>query len=273
MHVDHKADAKVLSVHTPWSDWSTGMSVQREMEFFVSGAMTNKKELTVTVFTKCLGQRVKAPFKVVEGGTIGGEAEVKVTNLSSNELETRKVKFHTGAIAVQFDFKKKVITAAGISRATAEMIFLDVDGNLRSRIEYFDKKDNLFNSLKDEADKTAIGELPFTEDVTERIKPNVRPPRVRPLPRRQEPLANGREEMKGARPRGKPRKKKTAGRRKKTAGRKKKPAGRKKKTEEGNAITGMFCRIPPGKKAPIFCLLLEKDLCTLSLRNFFCGQD
>jgi hypothetical protein len=179
VHADHKADAAVLEVLTPWSNWSTPKSVQQEMKFFVTGANPNREELTVTVFARCLGQWVKAPFKVTAGGSIGGQSDVKVTNLASRKLESRKVRFFTGAIAVELDFKKKVATAAGITRETAEMVYLDIDGALHSRTRYFDENNPTYkDKLLKLAEMTERGELPPAESIPERVKPNVRRPSI-----------------------------------------------------------------------------------------------
>jgi hypothetical protein len=163
MEVDaeHKDDANVPVVVTPWSPWSETALVSRQREFFLTGANAAAQTVTVEIFATSLGQRVVKRFSgVAPGTTIGGLASVEVANPLTGLKEMRQVDFSTGAIALEFDFSNRIVTPAGIERSDTEMIFFNREGALQRRSKYFDETSEQYKAMRGEADVTATRAAP-----------------------------------------------------------------------------------------------------------------
>ncbi|MCK5113270.1 MAG: hypothetical protein KAR11_00720 [Phycisphaerae bacterium] len=163
--VDKKSpqDAVQPTITTKWSAWSDSVAVRQDMQFYVTGASTSSKTVTVTVFTKVLGQLVLGKFGRLDvGEPIGGIAQVAVINPATGETEEPAVEFDTGAVIVSLNFQKDVVTLTGIgkyTKSTVEVVYMDRDGNLHSRVMYYDKRNEAYllmkNEIKEKAPMTA----------------------------------------------------------------------------------------------------------------------
>ena len=152
---DHKQDAETKYVKSKWSPWSDAVSVYRQLDFFVTGGFAPKKSLSVTVFAKILGQRVQVPFSnVFVGEKIGEKRKVDVINPATDELEETTLDLDTGAIPLEINFNKSVLRDGRVRRDGIEMVYLDVQGKIRSRMAYSDKSSTRFKKLRQEAQDT-----------------------------------------------------------------------------------------------------------------------
>lgn len=148
--VKDRKDAAVASVATPWSDWSDPVYSPRPTEFFLTGASPNNGTVSVTVFRHYKGQVVKKNFSVVFGQMIGGKAKVDIVNPADGKRTSEEVDLTTGAIAVDFDFSKRMIRNH-MNQRTSEMLYLDDNGQLRSRIRVLDENDERYLRLMEES--------------------------------------------------------------------------------------------------------------------------
>ncbi|HPS52113.1 MAG TPA: hypothetical protein PLK08_01040 [Phycisphaerae bacterium] len=150
---DIKDATTVKTVASPWSPWSDTVAVSRKMEFFLTGANDQRKEVTVTVFTEAMGQLVRARFNRIQAGQpIGGESEVSVVNPLSGEREKMAMNFQTGAIVIELNFNRRFITSFGrVKKDAVEMVYLDVNGNVQSRIRENDLLLPKYRSMTQEA--------------------------------------------------------------------------------------------------------------------------
>ena len=170
-------DAKVAAIRTPWSDWSQEVSVPKSTVFFVTGENPNAGEVVVTVFTRCLGEPVKEEFYVKAGQPIGGKVLKQVTHPVSNELVKEETDFTTGAIVVDFDFGKRIVSY-DLPQTTVEMLYLDEKGRLRTRTLAADERDEEYRIWRDATRAPVARPAPGTEraPVAEPV-PEVKPGR------------------------------------------------------------------------------------------------
>ncbi len=153
-----KDEAKVIALKTPWSDWSGQVDVRRPTEFFVVGYAKQMKTVEIEVFTQQWGQRIKHRFKIHKGEPIGGDVAKELVQLDSGEVQSKVVSFKTGAIAVDFDFGKKVrVKGMNYSPSTMELLYLDAQGKLCTRTEIEDMKSPRYNKLRLEAGQSSLG--------------------------------------------------------------------------------------------------------------------
>ena len=108
---------------TPWSPWSEPVFVPKTTSFLLTGSNPTSRPpyVTVTVFARALGKPISRRFKVFPGQPIGGPR--------------READFSTGAIVVDLNFKRYVSART----KTAEMLYLDDNGLLRSRLYMIDR--------------------------------------------------------------------------------------------------------------------------------------
>jgi len=150
-----EADAKKLKLPTPWSEWSDPITVSRPTEFFLVGQFAAWEQVYVDVFTLKWGQRIKERFSIRRGEPIGGVVKKELLGWS-DELRLTEVDFTTGAIAVDFDFNKRLpARGPGFSNVTTEMLYLDAEGKLSVRTEAEDKASNRFQELIKQARQAA----------------------------------------------------------------------------------------------------------------------
>lgn len=153
---DRPQDATIKYIKTKWSLWSDTVAVYRELEFFVTGAYPRKKLVSLTVFAKTLGQRVRTTFsRISVGQKIGGKVRVTVISPVTHEMEETTLDFDTGAIPLEINFNKRIVTnTGGVRHDGVEMIYLDAKGKLCSRVRYFDKNSSCYRELLKEAKET-----------------------------------------------------------------------------------------------------------------------
>jgi hypothetical protein len=154
--VANEADAKVLTLTTEWSPWSDAQTVHRPTRFFVVGHSPQTQIVGVEVFTQKWGQRVHWRFNVARGEPIGSSVTMDMLPLVGEKVEAVSVDFSTGAVAVDFDFEKRVRRPnTQVELPTAEMLYLDADGRLRTRTQSEDEGSKEYDALKREAAETA----------------------------------------------------------------------------------------------------------------------
>jgi hypothetical protein len=154
----HEEDARKPTMATPWSPWSDAVRVAQAHRFFVTGAAANLGNVRVSVFSRKLGQRVTSSFNIRPGEPIGGTEELSVVNPITGQVEKKQTDFSTGAVAVELDFGKEVPIRGGAVRAartkTVEMLYLDAEGRLQSRLRSIDEVSSEYRKLRDEARRT-----------------------------------------------------------------------------------------------------------------------
>ncbi len=155
---DHPQDATIKYVKTKWSPWSDTVAIYRELEFFLTGAYPAKRWISLTVFGKTLGQRVSVQFsKISVGQEIGQPEKITVISPATNELEKTVIDFDTGAIPLELNFNKRIITFSGqVRNSGVEMVYLDAKGELHSRMLHLDKSSSRYRELLKEAKDTAV---------------------------------------------------------------------------------------------------------------------
>ena len=144
-----RRDAFEASIPTPWSPWSEPVSTSKVTEFFLTGSVrssaawqgtsTSAGKVLVTVFTRCLGQRVKHTFALTKGQAIGAKVLKRVPNPAWQPDQSglqqvdqylhEQADFSTGAVIVDINFNK-TISRNGIPLQTVEVIYADDKGNL-----------------------------------------------------------------------------------------------------------------------------------------------
>ncbi len=153
---DKVADAREKFLTSEPSQWSDPVSVERDVHFFVTGANVMTSKMSVTVYARKWGQWVKKKFDVQRGEPIGGVEKVTLVD-PLGQGQTRKsvdVDFSTGAIALRLDFKKALLRA-GFTTNTQEMLYLDNDGKLQSRLKVWDNDSPLRKRLAGAAKRVA----------------------------------------------------------------------------------------------------------------------
>ncbi len=153
---DKVAGARKKFVTSKPSEWSDSVSVGREVHFFVTGANVMASKMSVTVYARKWGQWVKKKFNVQRGEPIGGVEKVALVDPMGQGRKYVEVDFSTGAIALRLDFKKSLLRAM-FTTNTQEMLYLDSDGKLRSRLKTWDDDSPLRERLE-KAAKQAAGD-------------------------------------------------------------------------------------------------------------------
>ncbi len=153
---ENLAEARKKFITSKPSQWSTPIRLTREVHFFVTGANVMASKMSVTVYARKWGQWVEKKFNVQPGEPIGGVQNVSLVNPLKTERQSVEVDFSTGAIALRLDFKKSLLRP-GFRSTTSEMIYLDEDGKLKSRLKTWDDDSRLRKRLK-EAVKQAASE-------------------------------------------------------------------------------------------------------------------
>ncbi|MBL7133716.1 MAG: hypothetical protein ISS78_06430 [Phycisphaerae bacterium] len=169
-------DARIAALATPWSPWSEPVCIPKTTSFLLTGSSPGSSPpyVTVTVFARALGKRVSKRFKVSPGQPIGGPDKV--------------ADFTTGEIVVDLNFKREVYRGP-VRTETPEMLYLDDNGLLRSRIYAVDRaKFDKMNRLTKPAPGAlkAAGPAAIREEMFEGIITHgtpVRTPARTPTPR------------------------------------------------------------------------------------------
>jgi hypothetical protein len=94
----------------------------------------------VTVSTVRWGHLLDKKFTVRRGDPIGAEVEMTLER-PSGKREKTKVDFKTGAVAVDFEFNRKIrVPNSTIVNTTTELLYLDAEGTLRCRTLFEDQR-------------------------------------------------------------------------------------------------------------------------------------
>jgi len=180
--VENIADARVISLLSPFSGWSAPVSVPQATDFYLAGAMAQDRYVRVNVFAFCFGERVSHTFKVYEGQPVGEKVVVKVPNpaLRSRQAQgarpraaggetkpppavvEKEVDFSTGSVAVELDFDKAYDRPGLGPGRTVEMLYMDYRGRLLRRTLAVDQVDKRHRRLRGEvkrAQAAAAGAL------------------------------------------------------------------------------------------------------------------
>lgn len=201
VHEARPEDAQVKTIASAWSAWSDPVEIQRDVQFFVTGANPLGNKLTVTIFTTYLGQRVVYKIgDLTPGQLMDAESTVRVINPATGQVKTDAegnlptVTFRTGAVALAFNFNKTFTTESGrVKRDGVELIYLASDGEVRSRLMSRDRDSEAYRDLDRQARET--------RQAVEQVDPTRRPRDAedrRTPGRRQMPTPTpGREEFPG----------------------------------------------------------------------------
>lgn len=167
-------DAAKPLVETPWSDWSNPVSAPRDTEMFLTGSSELQNMVSVTVFARKLGQRVRETFAIRVGDTIGRDVDKPVSNPEKPENTiNQKVDFSTGSVLLAIDWKR-IIYRNGVSMPTVAISYLDETGRVLTRVFELDRYAARFQQLNDEATR---GQPPIPEKKVPIVaKPPVQPP-------------------------------------------------------------------------------------------------
>jgi len=154
--VANKDEAAVKTVSTKFSKWSDPSSATRDVQFFVTGSAVTTGQVSVTIFARKWGQVVSSTFRVTPGEMIGGRELVQVRNPQGGTSKV-EVDFSTGAIPLRLEFAKTLMRR-GMQVKTAEMVYMDKDGAVRTRVKALDESDDERKKLAQEAKQAAGGE-------------------------------------------------------------------------------------------------------------------
>jgi hypothetical protein len=151
---DRQAEARQKFLTSKPGQWSDPVSVRREVYFFVTGANALANKMTVTVYARQWGQWVSKSFDVQVGEFVGGVDKVDLIDPMGRGKKSADVDFSTGCVAVRLDFKKTLLRR-GFKLPTSEMLYLDAEGKLQSRLKVWDDNSDHRKELEEAARKAA----------------------------------------------------------------------------------------------------------------------
>jgi hypothetical protein len=151
-----EAESKVKYVLSKFSEPSEQTTVSRPVHFYLSGASAAIGKMTVTVYVRTWGQWVRSTFPVKPGEMIGGRAKAIIRDPLSEKGEKKAVDVDctTGAVAIRLDFNK-ALQVQNIKVKTAELVYLDKDGKIKSHVQSLDERDEQRKRLEDDARQAA----------------------------------------------------------------------------------------------------------------------
>jgi hypothetical protein len=182
---DPAEDAKKPTVETPWSDWSDRVKPPPQTDVFLTGQQM--KKVTMTVFSRCQGQRVSNSFDVGPGDKIGEKyhdkvvktIDVDVPDLGNPGKTIKKpCSFFTGYTLIDINWDRTVFLK-GIAIKTVEVVLADEQGNLVIHNLALDTASTELKELQAETAKVAPVVVPRPHPTT---KPVHGPSPVRPPP-------------------------------------------------------------------------------------------
>ena len=147
-----QADAAPAKLATQWSAWSESVKIDRPTKFFVTGGGRGVP-ITVAVFTYKWGRVMKQSFSIQRGQAIGEALDVNAIN-PQGLVKNVKVDFSTGVTAVDFNDRQRIADAARILGTTTELLYLDYDGQLRTRTRHEDRESPEFKELDKQSRET-----------------------------------------------------------------------------------------------------------------------
>jgi hypothetical protein len=151
---DHQAEARQKFLTSKPGQWSDPVSVHREVYFFITGANPLANKMTVTVYARQWGQWVAKSFDVQVGEFVGGVEKVDLMDPMGRGKKSADVDFSTGCVAVRLDFKK-MLSRKGFNYRTCEMLYVDAEGRLQSRLKAWDDGSDRRKELEEAVRKAA----------------------------------------------------------------------------------------------------------------------
>ncbi len=150
---EEDARTKLVAVE---SSWSAPVRVTNPAKFFVGGYAKVQGTMNVDVYTRVLGQWVKARFTVRPGMPIGGKARQYVVDPVSNaKVYEVNADFETGSVTADFDWSWRVYKGNNPTPSeTAAMHYIDQDGILQTRTSDGDRSSEEQRQLESEARRT-----------------------------------------------------------------------------------------------------------------------
>jgi len=144
---ERQAEARQKFLTSKPSQWSDLVSAGREVHLFITGANPLANKMTVTVYARQWGQWVSKRFDVQVGEFIGGVEKVDLIDPMGKGKKSAEVDFSTGCVAVRLDFNK-MLSRRGFKLRTSEMLYLDAEGRLQSRLKALDDASDLRKELE-----------------------------------------------------------------------------------------------------------------------------
>ncbi len=169
-------DAKKEAVDTPWSDWSEPVKPPPQADVFLTGQQM--KKVTMTVFSRCQGQRVSNSFDVGPGDRIGEKYHdkvVKTIDVDVPDLQNpgktikKPCSFFTGDTLIDIDWDRTVFLK-GIAIKTVEVVLMDEQGNLVIHNLALDTASKEFKDLQAETTKVAPVVVPKPRPTTKPVR-------------------------------------------------------------------------------------------------------
>jgi len=151
---DRQAEARQKFLTSKPSEWSDPVSVHREVYFFITGVNPLANKMTVTVYARQWGQWVAKSFDVQVGEFVGGVEKVDLMDPMGRGKKSAEVDFSTGCVAVRLDFKK-MLSRKGFNFRTCEMLYVDAEGRLQSRLKAWDDGSDRRKELQEAVRKAA----------------------------------------------------------------------------------------------------------------------
>ena len=151
---DRQAEARQKFLTSKPGEWSDPVSVHREVNFFITGANPLANKMTATVYARQWGQWVAKSFDVQVGEFVGGVEKVNLMDPMGKGKKSAEVDFSTGCVAVRLDFKK-MLSRKGFNYRTCEMLYVDAEGGLQSRLKAWDDGSDRRKELEEAVRKAA----------------------------------------------------------------------------------------------------------------------
>jgi hypothetical protein len=163
---ERQADARQKFLTSKPGQWSDPVSVRREVSFFITGATSMPNitgasapvnKVTVTVYARQWGQCVEKKFDVQLGEFIGGVEKVDLVDpmaTADKRKKSAEVDFSTGCVPVRLDLKKTLLRGSAKIQ-TCEMLYLDAEGRLQSRLKVWDDASDHHKELEEAVRKAA----------------------------------------------------------------------------------------------------------------------
>ena len=188
--VEPAEDARKQTLDTPWSDWSDPVKPPPQADLFLTGYAQQMKKVTVTVFSRCQGQRVSHTFDVRVGDRIGekvGDKIVKTIDVDVPDLQNpgktvrKPCNFFTGYTVIDIDWDRTVIQN-GIAVKTVEAVLMDEQGNLAIRNMALDTASSEYKALQAETAQMVKPPVVPVRPHTSTTRPSGRPSGGSPRP-------------------------------------------------------------------------------------------
>jgi hypothetical protein len=179
-------DALKPTVESPWSDWSDPVKPPPQADLFLTGSAQQMKNVTVTVFSRCQGQRVSHPFDVKVGDRIGekvGDKIVKTIDVDVPDLKNpgktikKPCNFFTGYTMIDINWDRTVFQN-GVPMKTVEIVLMDDLGNLVVRNKALDGYSSEYKALQAETETVQTVRPP---PIKKEKEPTTKPHRTSPV--------------------------------------------------------------------------------------------